>query len=94
VKVTAAENSHFHFPPESAAYGKHQSYSYRFEAPARVVVFTGDTGPSDAVINLAKNADVLVTEIGSVDDVVEARKGRGQWDVFSEGAAGVHPTSG
>ena len=48
------------------------------------MVFTGDTGPSDAVINLAKNADVLVTEIGSVDDVVEARKRRGQWDILSE----------
>jgi ribonuclease BN (tRNA processing enzyme) len=84
VKVTAAENSHFNFRAESAAYGKHKSYSYRFETPDRVVVFTGDTGPSEAVVNLAKNADVLVTEIGSVDDVVEARKRRGQWDILSD----------
>ena len=28
VKVTAVENSHFHFPNESAAFGKHKSYSY------------------------------------------------------------------
>lgn len=83
VKVTAAENSHFHFPPKSAAYGKHKSYSYRFETPDRVVVFTGDTGPSEAVIGLARNADVLVTEVGSVDDVVAARKQRGQWDILS-----------
>jgi ribonuclease BN (tRNA processing enzyme) len=83
VKVTAVENSHFHFPTGSPAFGKYKSYSYRFETPDRVVVFTGDTGPSDALIELAKNADILVTEVGSPDDVVEARKRTGRWDVLS-----------
>jgi len=83
VKVTAVENSHFHFPKDSAAFGKHRSYSYRFQTPDRIVVFTGDTGPSDAVTELAKGADILVTEIGSPDDVVAARKLRGQWDILS-----------
>ena len=83
VKVTAVENSHFHFPAASPAFGKCKSYSYRFETPDRVVVFTGDTGPSDAVAELAKNADMLVTEVGSPDDVVEARKRTGRWDVLS-----------
>jgi ribonuclease BN (tRNA processing enzyme) len=83
VKVTAVENSHFHFPAGSPAFGKYKSYSYRFETPDRVVVFTGDTGPSDAVAELAKNADMLVTEVGSPDDVVEARKRTGRWDVLS-----------
>ena len=90
VKVTAVENSHFHFPAGSPAFGKYKSYSYRFETPDRVVVFTGDTGPSDAVTELAKNADMLVTEVGSPDDVVEARKRTGRWDVVvAEGAGGV-----
>ena len=44
VKVTAVENTHFHFPQGSPPYGKYKSYSYRFETPRRVVVFTGD-GP-------------------------------------------------
>ena len=47
VKVTAVENTHFHFPPGTPPYGKYKSYSYRFETPDRVVFFTGDTGPSD-----------------------------------------------
>src|ERR1700674_3106790 len=62
VKVTAVENTHFHFPPGSPAYGKYKSYSYRFEASDRVVVFTGDTGPSAAVTELARGADLLVPE--------------------------------
>ena len=57
VKVTSVENSHFHFPPGSPSYGKYKSYSYRFDAPDRSVVFTGDTGPSEAVAELAKGAD-------------------------------------
>ena len=61
IKVTAVENSHFHFPEGTPAYGKYKSYSYRFETPDRVIVFTGDTGASDAVTELAKGADILVT---------------------------------
>jgi ribonuclease BN (tRNA processing enzyme) len=80
VTVTAVENTHFHFTPESPAYGKYRSYAYRFETPGRVVVFTGDTGPSEAVTDLAKNADVLVTEVGSPEDVIELQKQIGVWD--------------
>ena len=63
VKVTAVENTHFHFRPGSPAYGKYKSYSYRFETSDRVVVFSGDTGPSQALTELAKGADLLVTEV-------------------------------
>src|SRR5580704_18549367 len=68
VKVTAAENSHFHFAPGTPAYGKYKSYSYRFETPDRVIVFSGDTGPSAALAELAKGADLLVTEVISVEE--------------------------
>jgi ribonuclease BN (tRNA processing enzyme) len=54
VKVTAVENTHFHFQLGTPPFGKYQSYSYRFEAPDRVVFFTGDTGPTDAVVDLAR----------------------------------------
>jgi ribonuclease BN (tRNA processing enzyme) len=39
IKVTAAENTHFHLTPANPAYGKYKSYSYRFETPDKVVVF-------------------------------------------------------
>src|SRR5260370_14236095 len=45
------------------------SCSYRFDTPDRVVVFTGDTGPSDAVTELTTEADLLVSEVNSVEDI-------------------------
>jgi ribonuclease BN (tRNA processing enzyme) len=69
VKVTAAETTHFEFHTGAAA-GKHKSYAYRFETPDRVVVFTGDTGPNDALTDLAKDADLLVSEANSVEERV------------------------
>lgn len=83
IKVIAVENTHFHFPVGSPAYGKTKSYSYRFETPDKVIVFTGDTGASDAVTELAKGADFLVTEVVSVDDVKELRIRDGRWQAMS-----------
>jgi ribonuclease BN (tRNA processing enzyme) len=54
VKVIAAENTHFNFPPGTPAYNKYKSYAYRFETPDRVIVFTGDTGPVLRSPNLPK----------------------------------------
>jgi ribonuclease BN (tRNA processing enzyme) len=81
VKVTAVENTHFNFPPGSPPAGKYKSFSYRFETPGRVVVFTGDTGPSEALTELAKGADMLVTEVTAVEDVIDVFKRSGTWDV-------------
>jgi ribonuclease BN (tRNA processing enzyme) len=63
ITVSAAENTHFHFKSGSAATGRDMSFSYRFDTPGGSVVFTGDTGPSQAVTDLARNADVLVSEV-------------------------------
>jgi ribonuclease BN (tRNA processing enzyme) len=79
VKVTAAENSHFNFRPETPAYGKYKSYSYRFETADRVVVFSGDTGPSDALAELAKGADLLVTEVMSLEEWKDQQIKTGRW---------------
>jgi ribonuclease BN (tRNA processing enzyme) len=79
VKVTAVENTHFHFQPGDPAFGKYKSYSYRFDTPGRVVFFTGDTGPSDAVTDLAKGADLYVTETTSPEEVVDLFKKNGTW---------------
>jgi ribonuclease BN (tRNA processing enzyme) len=81
VKVTAVENTHFNFSQGSPPYGKYKSFSYRFDTPGRAVVFTGDTGPSEALTELAKGADVLVTEVTSAEDVIEVFKRTGAWQV-------------
>jgi ribonuclease BN (tRNA processing enzyme) len=91
VKVTAIENTHFHFQPGTLPYGKYKSYSYRFETPGRVVFFTGDTGPSDAVVELAKGADLYVTETTSPDDVVELFKRNGAWQAKTPSEQGGVP---
>ena len=69
IQITAVENSHYALMP--AQFRAHfKSYSYRIETPHGVVVFTGDTGPSDAVAKLATGADVLVAEVeGSSDEL-------------------------
>jgi ribonuclease BN (tRNA processing enzyme) len=82
IKVTAVENSHFAFHSGPAA-GKYKSYSYRFETPDRVVLFTGDTGASDAVNKLAKGADLLLTETVSVQDRIELMTKDGRWQAMS-----------
>lgn len=66
IRVIAAENSHYALMPLPQR-GALKSYSYRIETPHGVIVFTGDTGPSDAVARLAKGADVLVAEASSRD---------------------------
>lgn len=81
--MTAVENTHFHFEPGAPAYGKYKSYSYRFETPDRIVFFTGDTGPSDAVVELARGADQYITETTSPEDVVELFKKNGAWEAKS-----------
>ena len=61
--VTAAENTHYSFPPGSDMDKRFDSLSFRFDLPDRSIVYTGDTGPSDAVTALARGADVLVSEL-------------------------------
>jgi ribonuclease BN (tRNA processing enzyme) len=46
-----------HHPPIT------QSYAYRFDAPDRSIVISGDTAYSPELIKLAKGADVLVHEV-------------------------------
>src|SRR5690348_328869 len=70
IRVTAAENTHYALmQPEDRK--RMKSYSYRIQTPHGVVVFTGDTGPSDAVTQLAKGADVLVSEVENLDEVAK-----------------------
>jgi ribonuclease BN (tRNA processing enzyme) len=82
LKVAAAETTHFEFHTGAAA-GKHKSYAYRFETPDRVVVFTGDTGPNDALTNLAKDADLLFAEANAVEERMQELITSGRWQLMT-----------
>jgi ribonuclease BN (tRNA processing enzyme) len=65
--VLAAQNSHYSFAPGSAEDQRFKSLSFRFNMPDRSIVYTGDTGPSAAVERLAKDVDLLVSEMIDVE---------------------------
>lgn len=74
VRVTAVENSHFvSIPVDSRPLGAKRAFSYRFDTPDRSVVITGDTGPSKAVEKLAKEADILMSEVLNWPPELQAR---------------------
>ena len=68
--VTARSNTHYSFAPNSDLAKRFESLSYRFDLPGRSIVYTGDTGPSAAVEELARGADLLVAEMMDVDNVI------------------------
>lgn len=70
VAVTVRQNTHYSFSAGSAADRHFKSLSFRFAAPDRTIAYTGDTGPSPAVEQLAKDADLLVSEMIDVDRTV------------------------
>ena len=65
--LTTVNNTHYSFAPGTPQHDKFQSLSFRFQFDDRSLVYTGDTGPSGAVIELAKDADVLVGEVFEVE---------------------------
>ncbi|MEL1250983.1 MBL fold metallo-hydrolase [Aurantiacibacter gilvus] len=69
--VTVRENSHYSFPAGSELAERFQSLSYRFDLPGRSIVYTGDTGPSAAVEELATGADLLVVEMMDIPLTIE-----------------------
>lgn len=60
VTVQAVENEHFANRAKEKM--THRSFAYRFNAPDRSIVFSGDTAYSTGLIELARGADVLVCE--------------------------------
>lgn len=67
VRVTALPNTHYNLPL-AAGKDHDQSYSLKFEGQGRTIVFTGDTGPMAELPAFARDADVLVTEMASLED--------------------------
>jgi ribonuclease BN (tRNA processing enzyme) len=83
IKVTAAENTHFHFRPGSPAEGKHKSYAFRFDTPDRAIVYTGDTGPSEPLIELAKGAGTLISEVINIEAMEKGLASQKGWQTAS-----------
>lgn len=68
--VTVRSNSHYSFVPGSDLAARFQALSLRFDLPGRSIVYTGDTGPSTAVEELAQGADLLIAEMMDVPLIV------------------------
>jgi len=81
IKVSAAQNSHFDFHKGPASASTNPIPT--FETPDRVIVFTGDTGDSDALTQLAKGADLLVTETSSFQERMQTMIDSGQWQAMT-----------
>jgi ribonuclease BN (tRNA processing enzyme) len=83
IAVTAIENTHYAFHNGGKGDDKHKSYSFRFETPDRIVVFTGDTGLFEGLVDLAKKADLLVSEANSVEVRKQILIDSGQWQAMT-----------
>lgn len=68
ILINAVENSHYDLikPTESAQV----SLSFRFDIEGRSVVYTGDTGPSAELEEMALGADLLVSEIMDAETAI------------------------
>lgn len=75
IDVTAFENTHFSFAEGSVQAQLYKSFAYRFDMPDRSLVYTGDTGPSTAVTELAQGADILLSEMMDVDFTIALLRG-------------------
>lgn len=64
--VTVVENTHFSVPAGDDSPPSAVSLSFRFDTTDRSVVYSGDTGRSDALVELARGADLLISEM--IDD--------------------------
>ena len=79
VTVTAVCNTHFaEVRSADHSYGEDRGLSYRFDTAHGSITFTGDTGPSEALAELAKGSDVLVSEIVDIDSIAAALRAYGQ----------------
>tara|TARA_B110000003_G_scaffold276408_1_gene322700 strand:+ start:22 stop:1026 length:1005 start_codon:yes stop_codon:yes gene_type:complete len=72
IEFSAVINSHYVLSTDPK--DKARSFSFRFSMPDRSIVYTGDTGPSEAVENLAKGVDVLVTEMLDPEELLATIK--------------------
>jgi len=68
--IRTAANSHFDIDGRNPYVGA-LSLSYRFDYDSRSITYSGDTGPSVALQQLATESDLLVTEIMDFEAIFE-----------------------
>ena len=84
VRVSAAKVPH---PPLEIA------LAYRFDTPDRSIVISGDTSESDALVRLAKGADVLVHEVMLAERVKEMLSALPNHEMLARSVIGHHTTA-
>lgn len=76
VRVTAFRVPHGDWGPGT-------SFGYRFEGGGRVIVISGDTRPSEAVVGACNGCDVLVHEVYSGERLTRREP---EWQAYHRGA--------
>jgi ribonuclease BN (tRNA processing enzyme) len=66
IQVEAIENCHFHFASGAPA-GEAKSHAFRFKSADKTIVFSGDTGTCESMVDFARGADILVHEVVNLD---------------------------
>ena len=74
LSVRAVANNHFDGAGNPAKAANALAFSYRFTMGGRSITYTGDTGPDARVTALAKDTDMLVSEVIEVDRMVAVIK--------------------
>jgi ribonuclease BN (tRNA processing enzyme) len=69
-EVTVASNSHYRLAETDERHSDGVGLSFRFDLEDRSIVYTGDTGPSESVVELAAGVDILVSEMIDVPAVL------------------------
>lgn len=77
IRVLAITNGHYNYTKGSPPERFSRSYSFRIEAGGKSYVYTGDTGPSQNLVELARGADVLVSEVIDMAAIDETLKHSG-----------------
>jgi hypothetical protein len=93
VRVTAVENTHFNFPPDSPGAGKYRSYSYRFETPGRVVVkvilpHNSNDGDAELEITVPRDSSVEVSAVSADVESIRRRTNGTAWKYVPLSPAG------
>jgi ribonuclease Z len=71
-RVTAREVAHLNLLDF-----EHSSYGYRVDSDHGSVALTGDTGPCESMIELAKDVDILIHECTFLEETIQQREMRG-----------------
>lgn len=87
VTVRSVENTHF--PEHSRSRMPYRALSYRFDTRERSIVFSGDTAYSEALVELAREADVLVCEVIEVATMRQAFEGMVARGMYADNPEGI-----